>query len=137
MKCELKKELSLTCTKDWGGDLYFTCCLIRLKGWDIVGAKLTAKYLWTLGACGAGTGAITSVMWVLFIKHCYQLETKGKFAIINKAFKITTLNSIPHLTYIKRETVLVFMHPGCYVLDSKTSRNGLSLYIALLFHFLF
>lgn len=28
--------------------LNFTCCLIRLKGWNIVGAKLTAKYLWTV-----------------------------------------------------------------------------------------
>ena len=80
----MKMKYALTRTEDWRGDLDLTCCLVRLEGWDIAGGQLTAEYLWALGARGAGTGAITSMMWVLLIKHGYQLETTGEFAVTYK-----------------------------------------------------
>ena len=80
----MKMKYALTRTKDRRGDLDLTCSLVRLEGWDTVGAELTAEYLWALSTCGAGTGAITSMMWVLLIKHGYQLEMTGEFAVIYK-----------------------------------------------------
>ena len=80
----MKMKYALTRTKDRRGDLDLTCSLVRLEGWDTVGAELTAEYLWALSTCGAGTGAITSMMWVLLIKHSYQLEMTGEFAVIYK-----------------------------------------------------
>lgn len=79
----MKMKYALTRSKDWGGDLDLTCCLVRLEGGD-AGAELTAEYLWALGARGAGTGAIASVVWVLLIKHGYQLEMTGEFAVTHK-----------------------------------------------------
>ena len=80
----MKMKYALTRTKDRRGDLDLTCSLVRLEGWDTVGAELTAEYLWALSTCGAGTGAITSMMWVLLIKPGYQLEMTGEFAVIYK-----------------------------------------------------
>lgn len=79
------REHLLTCTKDWWGDLNFTCCLVRLKGRCRVGAKLTAKNLWALCACRAGAGAITPMVWILLVKHSHELQMcKWQFNLLLK-----------------------------------------------------
>lgn len=117
----MKMKYALTRTKDRRGDLNLTCCLVRLEGWNIVGAKLTAKYLRTLGARGAGTGAITSMMGVLLVKHRYQLEMKGRCAITNKGM---TTKNVNHTEYKSAEEKYWRFHTReGYGLGSKNSER--------------
>lgn len=57
-------------------DLDLTVGLIGLEGRRR--AQLTSEGLRTLGARGAGTRTVTSIVRILLFIHCYQLVTKGK-----------------------------------------------------------
>lgn len=109
MKCAENRKLSLTCPKDWRCDLNFTCGLIRLKSRSIVGAQFTAEYLWALSSRGAGAGTISSMVWILLIKHCYELATTDKGAFVKKDIEITTRDST-RLRQAYRE-ILTAMYP--------------------------
>lgn len=83
--------------------------MIRLKSRSIVGAQLTAEYFWALGSRGAGTGTISSMVGVLLIINCYQLEMTDKGTLVNEGLKITTKYST-----ILRQTkgeILTAMYP--------------------------
>ncbi len=58
------------------GDLDLTAGLVGLEGWQVAGVELPrAEELWTLGACGAGAGAVSTMMRVLLLVHRHQLKT--------------------------------------------------------------
>lgn len=65
----------LTWSEGSRGDLDLTVGLVRLEGrrW----AQLSRKGFWALGAGGAGAGAVTSIVRVLLLVHCHQLERHG------------------------------------------------------------
>lgn len=70
----------LTWSEGSRGDLDLTVGLVRLEGWRW--AQLSRKGFWALGAGGAGAGAVTSIVRVLLLVHCHQLERHGRNNIL-------------------------------------------------------
>lgn len=67
---------SLTGPEGRRGDLDLAAGLVGLEGRQVAGVELTrAEELWTLGACGAGAGAVSAMMRVLLLVHRHQLKT--------------------------------------------------------------
>ncbi len=66
----------LTGPEGWWGDLDLTAGLVGLEGWQVAVVELSrAEEIWTLGACGAGAGAVSTMMRVLLLIHRHQLKT--------------------------------------------------------------
>lgn len=67
--------MGLTGAQGGWRDLDLTGCLVGLEGrGSTSGANVCGKQIWALSPRGAGAGSIASVMGLLFVVHCYQLE---------------------------------------------------------------
>lgn len=74
--CTIMYVLVLTGSQSGLRDLDLTVGLVGLEGRGCT--QLTREGLGTLGASGAGTGSITSIVRILLFIYCYKLARKEK-----------------------------------------------------------
>lgn len=67
--------LGLTGAQGGRRDLDLTGDLVGMEGrGSTASTEVCSKQVGALSPCGAGTGTIASMMGLLFVVHCYQLE---------------------------------------------------------------
>lgn len=71
--------LGLTGAQGGGRDLDLAGGLVGLEGrGPASSAEVCSEQVRALGPCGAGAGTIASMVGLLFVIHCYQLEEGGR-----------------------------------------------------------